>query len=53
MGLGADGLTADTLLRRHHDDVASRRRYLVDSGLMARANDYYWRLPPRKADALA
>jgi len=31
------------ILRRHHDDVASLRRYLVDEGLMTRAAGIYWR----------
>jgi hypothetical protein len=31
------------MLSRYFDDVASLRRYLVDEGLMERAEGYYWR----------
>ena len=31
------------LLKRHHDDVASLRRYLVDEEFMERAGGEYWR----------
>lgn len=31
------------MLSRYHSDVASLRRYLVDEGLMERAEGYYWR----------
>ena len=31
------------MLALHHDDYASWRRYLVDSGLMKRENGVYWR----------
>jgi DNA-binding transcriptional ArsR family regulator len=32
-------------LSQHHDDVATLRRALVDSGLMLRAHNQYWRGP--------
>lgn len=31
------------LLRRHHDDYAALRRYLVDAGLLRREQGMYWR----------
>jgi hypothetical protein len=31
------------ILSRYHSDVASLRRYLVDEGLMERAEGHYWR----------
>ncbi len=32
------------LLRRHHDDYAALRRYLVDAGLLHREQGMYWRV---------
>ncbi|NTW04303.1 MAG: DUF2087 domain-containing protein [Oscillochloris sp.] len=32
------------ILKRHHPDFATLRRELVDSGLMAREREVYWRL---------
>jgi hypothetical protein len=33
----------NAVLRAFHDDVAALRRYLVDAGLLDRANGEYWR----------
>ncbi|MEI7771974.1 MAG: DUF2087 domain-containing protein [Chloroflexales bacterium] len=33
------------IIKRHHPDFATLRRELVDSGLMAREREVYWRLP--------
>jgi nucleoside-diphosphate-sugar epimerase len=33
------------ILRKRHEDVAALRRYLVDAGLMSRANGIYQRVP--------
>jgi len=33
------------LLLNHHEDYASLRREMVDTGLMGRANGIYWRTP--------
>jgi hypothetical protein len=33
------------IIKRHHPDFATLRRELVDSGLMTREREVYWRLP--------
>jgi len=35
--------TVDVTLRAWHDDYAALRRYLVDEGLLSRADGVYWR----------
>lgn len=35
--------TVNTVLKRHHPDYASLRRYLVDEGFMERGHGLYWR----------
>lgn len=34
----------NAIIARHHPDYASLRRYLVDAGLMQRADGMYWRV---------
>ena len=36
--------TVNQLLSRYHPDTASLRRYLVDAGLVARQDGFYWRV---------
>lgn len=33
------------IIKQHHPDTASLRRYMVETRLMARENGVYWRLP--------
>lgn len=33
----------NALLRRHHDDHAALRRYLIEEGFMERRDGVYWR----------
>lgn len=38
--------TVNEMLKRHHDDHAALRRYLVDQGLLLRDQGVYWRPDP-------
>lgn len=42
-GLRYSEREVDSILRRFHPDHASLRRYLVDEGLLTRADGVYWR----------